>query len=433
MRLKTLWVGPTLVLGLSLPCLMDCSDAADLASGCDELNGGAEAVAKLDVDAKLKTFITATADLKTIADRIKADVKTACVGMSTSLGLMDTWTALGDSDDAISNPNKTGACDQASVKIQAIMAANPSANATLIVSGGQCTVDANLQAMCEATCKSDVMCTEPDITVRCEPGQLTGECSANCNANAFCEGSAMVAANCMGACEAECQGTCNGSCTGTITGGCSGTCEGKCDGVATPAGGMANCTGTCEGKCSMPAATASCRGKCAASCNGKCTGNCKLDSTAMVNCGAMVNCKGGCSVMYTAPKCETELTPAMCSGDVSCQGSCTSRAEVNATCTPPSAQFIFTTSSPDLDLLKAALEANMPKIWLAFKTEGPLAVKAAAHVVTAGTAAAQAAGSFGGKAVACATASVTAAASASASVNVSFQASASVSGSAGAS
>ncbi len=433
MRLKTLWVGPIMVFGLSLPCLMDCSDAADLASGCDEINGGASAVAQLDIDAKLKAFISATADLKTIADRIKVDVKAACIDMSTKLGATDTWTALGDGDDAISNAMKTGACDQANAKITAILSANSTANATLIVSGGQCTVDANLQAMCEASCKADVSCTEPDVTVRCDPGQLTGECSANCNASAYCEGSATVAANCQGTCEAECTGTCSGACTGTVTGGCSGTCEGTCDGVATPAGGMANCAGTCEGKCSTLAATASCKGKCAASCNGKCTGNCKLDATAMVNCGAMVNCKGGCSVMYTAPKCETELTPPMCMGDASCQGSCSSRAEVNATCTPPTAEFIFTGTSPDLDMLKAALEANMPKVWLAFKTEGPLAVKAAANVVTAGTAAAQAAGSFGGKAVACATASVTAAAKASASVNVSVQASASVSTSAGAS
>ena len=84
MRVKTLVAWPTLILGLSLPTLMDCSaakDAADLASGCDELNQGPTGVASLSIDAKLKAFVQATADLQVVAGEIKADVKTACVNM----------------------------------------------------------------------------------------------------------------------------------------------------------------------------------------------------------------------------------------------------------------------------------------------------------------------------------------------------------------
>jgi len=431
MRVKSFLAWPSLVVALSVPCLMDCAaakEATAAASGCDELNGGADAVAKLDIDVKLKAFVSATADLQTVATTIKADVKGACAGFATDLGVTDTWTALGDTDDAISNAMKTGACDQVSAKIDAILKANAMATATLTVSGGQCTVDADFQASCEGSCQADVMCKEGDVTVRCDPAQLTGQCSGTCNAMAVCEGSAMVQADCTGSCEADCTGACSGQVTGTVMGGCTGMCEGKCDGTATPAGGMANCAGTCEGKCTMPAATAMCTGKCEASCKGKCSGNCKVDATAMVNCGANVNCKGGCSVMYTAPKCETELTPPTCMGDASCQASCKSSGELKATCSPPSAKFVITgTADADLVKLQASVEKNLPAIWLAAQTQGKLAVKAAGNVVATGAAAVSVAGSLGGKAIACAGASVSAAAKASASVNVSVQASASVS------
>jgi len=435
MRVKKLIAWPTLILGLSLPTLMDCAaakEAADLAGGCDELKQGPDAVATLSIDAKLKAFVQATADLQVVAGQIKTDVKTACANMATSLDVADTWTPLGDMDGAIHNDSGTGACDKASAKISAILSANANANATVIISAGECTVNADIQAQCEGSCKADVTCTEPDITVRCDPGQLTGQCDAMCSASAVCEGSIDVRAECSGTCAAECTGTCSGSCTGTITGGCSGMCDGKCDGVATPAGGMANCAGMCEGKCSQLSATAMCTGQCSATCKGKCAGECTLDNMSSINCGANVSCKGGCSVAYTAPKCEAALKPPMCMGDASCQASCSGRAELKAQCKPATVKFSFTGDSADLVKLKAAIETNLPKIWLAAKTQGPIAVKAAGRVVDAGAGAVSAAATFGGKAIACAGAAASATVSASASVSVSVQASASVSTSCGA-
>jgi hypothetical protein len=433
MRLKTLCALPTLVLGLSAPWFMDCSQAADALGGCDELNGGAQAVASLNLDAKVGAFVQATADLQAVANSMKTDVKAACVHMATQLGATDTWTALGSSDNSIANSNHTGACDQASAKISAILAANATANATVTISGGQCTVNADVQAQCEATCKSDITCTEPDITVRCDPGQLTGECDAECKGSAVCEGTATVEAKCTGVCDATCSGTCSGACTGTFTGGgCSGTCEGTCDGVATPAGGMAHCAGTCQGKCTPLTGTVTCSGKCDATCQGTCKGNCKLDSTVNVNCGAMVKCKGGCTVAYKAPQCETELKPPMCTGDASCQGSCKSRADLTAKCDPPVATFVFSGNSDDLAKLKAVIETDLPKIWLVAKTQGPLAVKATLNFADTGQAVVTTAATLGGKAIACAGAAASAAISASVSVSVSVQASASVSTSCGA-
>src|SRR5260370_1976641 len=102
MSVKTFLGWPSLVLALSVPCLMDCAaakEATAAASGCDELNGGAAAVGKLEIDAKLKAFVSATADLQTVATKIKGDVKAACVGFATDLRVMDTCTALAPASD----------------------------------------------------------------------------------------------------------------------------------------------------------------------------------------------------------------------------------------------------------------------------------------------------------------------------------------------
>lgn len=430
MKLSKFGVWPVLVVALAAPTVMSCSSAKDLAEaaqGCDEFKAGAKFDASLNVDANVRVFMQASADLSQVAGNMKAAVKTACANMATDLGADDTWTAKGDSDDAV-----TEACSAASAKINAIMQAGAQANVTfaLSISGGQCTVDAQAQANCEASCQVDASCKEPDISVRCDPGELSGQCSGTCNANATCEGSASVEADCQGSCSATCTGTCSGECNGTVTGGCSGTCEGKCDGQATPDGGQANCAGTCEGRCTQPAAGATCSGKCSASCTGKCSGECKLDANANISCGANVNCKGGCSVAYTAPSCEGELKPPTCQGDANCQGSCSGSASVNAHCTPPQVELVATGNvTTDIDKLIATVKTNLPALLLAAETQGKLAISAAGKVVAAGEAVVKGAGSLGGKAIACATVAAKASVAASASVNVSVQASASASGS----
>jgi hypothetical protein len=73
----------------------------------------------------------------------------------------------------------------------------------------------------------------------------------------------------------------------------------------------------------------------------------------------------------------------------------------------------------------------MPAIIQAVQTQGALAVKAAANVVTTGEAVAGSLTSLSGQAFACAGAAVQAYVGANVSVSVTVQASASVSGSAG--
>jgi hypothetical protein len=430
MRLKISSALPWIVVA-AVPVMSNCALKNDIqaaASGCDEFQSGGQAVAALDIDAKVKAFAQATSDLRDLGKGIKADVKLACINIAKDLGETDRWSS-DDADSALSNSGKTGACDVAASRIDAIMTASIQAGASfaLEVSGGQCAIDANVQASCETACKTNVTCTEATVEVRCPPAELSVQCDAECKAEAVCQGRADLEANCMGKCESECAGTCSGELRGTTVGGCMGMCEGKCDGTATPSGGMANCTGTCEGRCTQPHPAAMCHGKCASSCNGKCKGECKLDATASMNCGATVSCKGGCTGTTTQPKCETELVAPICTGDTNCQASCSAQASAKATCTPLTVTLVFNVDAAgDLAKLKSTIETNLPAILLTAKTKGQLAIRALEKVAATGQAVVNASTSLGGKAIACAGTAAEASISASASLSVSVSASASV-------
>ncbi len=421
--------GVVLAAGLGSGGCSAANTIAGAAQGCDELKAGASAVGSLSIDADTKAFVTAGADLVSISANIEASVLAACKAIDTDLGVADTWSAKTSTDDQLSE-----ACNQASTKINAILTAGAAAQVTcnLSVSGGQCTVDASVQATCQGQCSGSASCTPPDVNVACEPGQLSVQCSGTCNASAYCEGSATVQAQCQGSCEADCSGTCTPGtlpsvhCEGTCSGNCTGTCDGS-----TASG--AKCAGVCKGKCDAacqytPGTPAHCEG----SCKGTCSGSCKLDANANISCGANVSCKGGCTGTATAPKCEGEITPPSCQASENCKASCQGHAEATATCTKPSVDLECDgTATADVTKLIATLKTNLPAIVATVQTQGPLAVKAAGHLVSTGSAVVSGVTSIGGKALACAAATVQASASASVSVNVSVQASASVSGSCG--
>ncbi|HMJ51718.1 MAG TPA: hypothetical protein VK540_06560 [Polyangiaceae bacterium] len=433
MRLKTSSALPWIIFVAAVPVMSGCAlknQIEDAASGCNEFEAGGDAVGSLSIDGKVKAFAQAAAELKQVGDGIKADVKLACVNIAKDLGETDRWSA-DNADTAISNSGKTGACDVAAGRIDAILtaaSADLGANFALQVSGGECTVDAEAQASCEATCQTDVTCTEGSVEVRCPPAELSVQCEGECKAEATCEGRADVETECTGKCEAECAGTCDGELHGKTEGGCEGICEGKCDSMATGRGGMANCMGTCEGRCTKPHPKAMCHGKCSSKCEGKCKGKCKIDASASVKCSAGVSCKGGCTGTVSQPKCETEITPPVCKGDTSCQSSCSAHASAKVTCTPQSISLVFNLDpSGDLAKLKATIEANLPAVLLTFKTKGQLAQRALQKVAATGQAVVDASGKLGGKALACAGTAADASIKASASMSVSVSASASVS------
>ena len=212
------------VLALA-PVIANCAlknDVQEALSGCDEFAAGSEQVAKLDVDVKVKAFAQASSELREVGDSIEADVKGACVAIAKDLGETDVWSS-DDGDSSIANAQKTGACDVVAAKVDAIMTAGEQAGANfaLAITGGECSVDADLQAKCEATCKTEATCTEPTVETRCTPAELSGQCEAECKAEALPKGAptpwltvwANASRSAKGLVQASCAGPSKGDAT----------------------------------------------------------------------------------------------------------------------------------------------------------------------------------------------------------------------------
>jgi hypothetical protein len=370
-----------------------------LAAACGDKEGdGASSCG--EISARVEALQDSSAALTGVATGIKADVLSACAQISG-------MTAPANATDQ----DVTTICNAAKAKIQATLTGSVS----IVIAPPQCSVDAQAQFDCEASCQAeaDLECTPPMVDVRCDPGELSVQCEGTCNVNAYCEASANV--------DVDCQGTCEGSCTGTCTGKCSGTCEGTCMGSSNSDG---SCAGTCMGTC---------KGECDANCMGKCSGSCKVTATGGASCGANARCKGGCTGTARAPQCEGTLKPAECTGsaDVDCSADCSGSASLKATCTPAKVDVVGMVDAQ----VKANLIAALPKL-LKVSAQGKVALDA---VTELGKSFADVAGEVGsctleiGAAAGAFVGAATATAQASASVSVSFKASADVSASAGAS
>jgi len=363
------------------------SNVEQASSGCDELSAGEASISKLSIDGDTRAFVTASANLAAVATSTEIEVLNACKAIDKDLEVTDTWSKLA-TDGGAPDAETSEACGAAAKKIKAILENDGGAGCELVISGGHCTVDVTAQASCEATCTGMTSCTPGDITTVCSPAEVTGECDGSCKADATCEGTVQTQAQCTGACEGE--------------------CEGMCDATA--------CHGT------------HCKGMCA----GKCSGDCKVAANAEANCGANVNCRGGCTVAYKAPKCETTVTPPACKSSETCKASCTSNVEAKTTCTPPGVSLDCNADvSADVQKVIATVKANLPRIVLFVQSQSKIVLAAANQVVATGKIVANDVTTLGGKAIACAGAAAQADANASASLQVSFMASGSVSGSCG--
>jgi hypothetical protein len=419
----------TAVAAFSAGCRVNTTDIEEnFETECGEFGQGGDAVQTANIDGNVKAYVAAAADLKILGDGIRGDVKGACINIARDLGEADRWST-DDSDDAISNGAKTGACDVASARIEAILTAGAtaSANFALEITGGQCEIAVETQVSCEETCKTDKSCTEATLEQRCDPAQLVVECSAECKAEATCQGRVDRAANCMGKCQSECVGKCGGECNGTTTGGCEGSCEGKCDGAKTAAGGTADCAGTCEGKCTKCKPEANCQGKCASACNGTCKGECKLDAGVNVTCGASIKCKGGCTGTFTEPKCETELVAPVCTGETTCQTSCSAQGSAKAKCSPATITLrADLEAAADAAKLKATIETNLPVLLLTATTKGQLAQRALDKVSAAGDAAVDLSTRLDSKTISCAKQAASASSKSKTTTTIAVQASVSV-------
>jgi hypothetical protein len=363
--------------------------------GCPEFKPGAAIDPNLKIDARVRAFAQASADLTGVSAEFKTTVKTACVGIASDLGAQDTWSALGDSDDAISNSSGTGACDAARARIVAIMNAHPDANFALAIERGECHVDFDAEAQCEAACASQTKCDPGTVDTRCDPAQLSVVCDTNCSAQAFCEGRPEVEANCQGQCEAECTGQCTGSCT---------------DETGRRTDDDASCHGKCKGHCS-----------------GACSGRCQIDVEGGIQCGANVSCKGGCTGHFTQPVCETECTPPKCTIDPSCFESCRATAAANLRCEPPTVKLLCNTAAGgDVARLAATIDKNLAVLVQFADAHGNVVLDEVQNLSVAGRAVLDASGDLDLKSVSCATAAAEALTKIAGTLQVSTQASAGV-------
>jgi hypothetical protein len=360
------------------------------AQGCPEFHAGEVLDANVKVDARVRTFVQASADLGGAATALKSAVKTACGDIASDLGVADTWTAKGDTDDAIKS-----ACDAARGGIVAIMDAHRDANFALVVSRGECHTDFAAEAQCESGCSAQQKCDPGTVETRCDPAELSVVCSGNCSAQAFCEGHVDAEANCEGSCEAECTGHCSGSCT---------------DESGHKTDNDANCHGKCKDHCS-----------------GTCNGRCKVDVAAGVQCGSNVSCKGGCMSQFTEPKCETECTPPKCMIDESCFESCRASAAAKPVCAPPTVKLLADASvSADVAKLVATINKNLPPLIHSAEAQGRIVADEVQNLGASGKLVLQASGNLDLKSVACATAAAESLAQTTATVQVSTQAGAAV-------
>jgi hypothetical protein len=295
--------------------------------------------------------------------------------VADDLGAKDSWSTLGDDDRSIANDQGTGACDQATARIRAIMDCVTSASGrfALEIDRGVCHCDFQAQAMCDGACDTQQACTPGTVETRCEPGQLSVSCSGNCAAQSTCEGSAEHSCNCVGQCESTCMGSCEGECIHDD--GTSSINDENC---------MGHCTPTCRGSCD---------------------GSCQVADQNGVSCGSDVHCKGTCMGSFSDPICESEFNPPNCTANIECHESCRAKIAAHPICEPTRVKLIAdVTVKGDADVQKLVdtINRNMPLVLDSAEIKGRIAVDAAAKLSDTGQQVLNTSGSLDGHSLACA-------------------------------
>jgi hypothetical protein len=261
-------------------------------------------------------MMQAMADFSATATAMATDVANACQAIAVDLG--ETPNAV---KETRADLRAKAWCDRAIARIKERAG---QVSIAYDVQAPQCTVDASLQASCEARCSAKAQCeiTPAEIVARCDPGQLSVRCSGTCKAR--CDGSAQLAV--------ACEGTCQGACEGT--------------------------------------------------CSGKCRGSCDVSASAGVQCDG--ECTGGCEGEFTAPKCRAELSPprAECNVDASCNASCQASASAKVSCTEPSLRVV---ASAGLEDVIATLRLNLPRLIEVAEGRGKLAIENAQTIFDVAT------------------------------------------------
>jgi len=262
-----------------------------------------------DLAAKVDSLVDAADAMSASATAVRNDALAACSAIVTDLG--GTLPMQGEMTD---DEHLTQVCAAAETAIDAELTG--SVTIEIAVEPPRCTIDAQAQFQCEASCSVDGSCDPGTVEARCEPGELSVKCDGTCEVDAWCEAEANATVTCEGTCHGVCMGTCMGSSNDA--------------------------------------------GECAGTCTGDCQGSCEITADAGVDCGANARCKGGCDGTATLPECHAELTPPSCDIDAECKSGCESQASFNAECTDGRVVVVIT---GDVNAnLKSTLETNLPAL-----------------------------------------------------------------------
>lgn len=159
-----------------------------------------------------------------------------------------------------------------------------------------CEASFDAYADCAASC--DVNVQPGELEMRCEGGEIRGQCSAECS----------------------------GRCAMDVQAQCSGVCEGRCEGTCSERAADGSCTGQCDGTC---------HGECVADVSGQCTGE----------------CRGGCSAEWERPYCTGRYDPPEVNAD--CQAACDARVEASMECRPGEAELVVGGGPDEATLARA--------------------------------------------------------------------------------
>jgi hypothetical protein len=360
------------------------------------------------LEGKVKAGLAAAASFEELAAKIEGQVTAACGKLAMDLGATEA-----DLQPKEQGPGKKAeAACQAATKLIGEMKAKASGQLSVEAKPPRCTASMSAMADCAASCDANVQ--PGSAEVKCEGGDLSGQCDAECNGTCTVEAGAE--------CKGSCSGECSGSCDASFSGKCDGKCEGTCDGKNT----QGKCAGTCEGKC-----TANASGSCGGKCEGTCSASCDMEAKG--SCSG--TCTGECSVEMKAPSCTGEVKPPEMSAE--CKANCDAQVSGEVECTKPQV-IVSISGAADMEAatkLQAALRANLPAlIQVTVGMKDTLArVSSSVQASVEGLqAVVQGGGDAALKVGGCVAAALEAQVQASMSVNVSVQASASVSGSASA-
>jgi hypothetical protein len=195
---------PILALGLGLPAMVNCSDAAGVLEGCDEFKNP-DFGASVDIDVRVKSFMQAAGSFQVLGEQMVADVSTACVKIALAAKRDEAmWKGRNGSElvDA--------ACKEAQAGIDAVFGVAGGVSINLLVEGGHCEASLDASAKCNAQCDISGKCTPAQLEAKCEPGKLAFECAADCSGS--CEADVGATVDCQGSCSAVCQGDCSAGC-----------------------------------------------------------------------------------------------------------------------------------------------------------------------------------------------------------------------------